>query len=505
MQEENPVIPAQSAIKTPSGMDNTQDGMTNSSTGASEETNRPSIDTPSPPLFGGHDSSRLMFPGMNQERRSSLTSEVSVDISNLALSSKPIYMPNQDKSNTLNTSREGRILDSDEIEEVFGSDEYFRRELLGHPVAIEAFRKFLIERHSVENLNFYLRVHEFSKNPELVEARAIFDEYIGPDAPLPVGVNPFNTEEIETTIQQLESATDKTTPHSNLFAKGLKEVYDYLKHDCFRAFFESSSYSEFREWQLAQRRRSQCTMLKSFHSLVNDTLGAICFQLHCDANGVGKLSKLMFEIIEFKDIAGSDKQILKLAKQICVNYFEKNRVSLPSAITPPRAKELTAPVSRSVFDVIFGYIESILETSQFPAFCKSPLATALVDISIPNIFHSKTSFPVFKTHCREMLCSENVMFCSAVIQYKKLPPSQRSACALEMYRDFISDSAETQVTLPMYIRKKLRRCIINEEFTSGIFDQAFKRITYTLKSDVFPRFLTSDLCLNFLKEVSQKK
>ncbi|XP_036410749.1 regulator of G-protein signaling 5-like [Megalops cyprinoides] len=111
--------------------------------------------------------------------------------------------------------------------------------LLANKYGLQAFRAFLVSEFSEENIAFYLACEDYrsttSTDKLSVEAKKIYTEFIGTDAPKEVNID-HETRAI--TKRNLECAT------VSCFDLAQSKIYSLMEKDCYPRFLQSAAYQE---------------------------------------------------------------------------------------------------------------------------------------------------------------------------------------------------------------------------------------------------------------------
>ena len=95
--------------------------------------------------------------------------------------------------------------------------------------------------------------------------------------------------------------------------------------------------------------------------------------------------------------------------------------------------------------------------------------------------------------CEDDMSTETVLFWLEARSYSKLGPGiHREVAARKIFSKFFAADAPMLLTMPEHTIADMSASIKSHTGPSGAtFDEAMAEVSYTLRYDVFPRFLTS--------------
>ncbi|XP_052131686.1 regulator of G-protein signaling 7-like, partial [Frankliniella occidentalis] len=114
------------------------------------------------------------------------------------------------------------------------------KELLADPAGREHFSKFLEKEFSGENLKFWEAVQKLKTLPQQEvpdEAKRMWDEFLGPDASIPINVD---GKSFEATKKNVEENPDRWC-----YDEAAAHVYHLMKTDSYSRYVRSPMYTEF--------------------------------------------------------------------------------------------------------------------------------------------------------------------------------------------------------------------------------------------------------------------
>jgi hypothetical protein len=114
----------------------------------------------------------------------------------------------------------------------------------------DAFREFLLQEFSAENLLFWEECSAFSEEPSTALAHAIVERYIRPNAPVEVNLPGEDRQLVIAAIDSWDDRRELSEQDANVFAPLQRHVWQVMRFDSFPRFRDSPLYVGFRkQWQ----------------------------------------------------------------------------------------------------------------------------------------------------------------------------------------------------------------------------------------------------------------
>lgn len=116
----------------------------------------------------------------------------------------------------------------------------------------------------------------------------------------------------------------------------------------------------------------------------------------------------------------------------------------------------------------------------------------ITDATLEKFLHDPQYYEVFNRWAVDNLCSENLLFYTAVENYKKMEESEEARVeAALIYHTYIKDNAQNQVNLDFESKKEVEDRL--SEPTKNMFDGSQYTIHELIKYDLLTKFMDSDV------------
>mmetsp|Transcript_899 Transcript_899/g.1796 ORF Transcript_899/g.1796 Transcript_899/m.1796 type:complete len:543 (-) Transcript_899:137-1765(-) len=114
-------------------------------------------------------------------------------------------------------------------------------------------------------------------------------------------------------------------------------------------------------------------------------------------------------------------------------------------------------------------------------------------MSFDEILNDPVNLHVFKKFCMQDFSTENLLFWLEVEEYREIKaPAYRKSVARKIYNKYIRKDAPQQIGLNERMRDSISGEMVIEP-NETLFAELQKHVTLSMKLDIFPRFVDSDL------------
>lgn len=163
------------------------------------------------------------------------------------------------------------------------------------------------------------------------------------------------------------------------------------------------------------------------------------------------------------------------------------------------SKCIILSITRAKFDLFFESNPGALVDFQ--------IKLAKYKITFEQIARHPRGLQFFKRHCKSEYSEENINFYLAANEFQKkfsgneVDKEDMLRTAKEIYDRFVSESSDEQVNISWDMRRNLMNQIEEGKISSMLYSNALEVIVELISKDVFPRFKSSPLFQEFLKEM----
>ncbi|XP_037081303.1 regulator of G-protein signaling 8-like [Pollicipes pollicipes] len=122
--------------------------------------------------------------------------------------------------------------------------------------------------------------------------------------------------------------------------------------------------------------------------------------------------------------------------------------------------------------------------------------------SFLNLINSKYGVALFKGFLSQEFADENLEFWLAVEDFKKTRHCKLPARAQQIYNEFLAAQAPKEINIDSSTRAVIGKRLSDPDVQ--MFDAAQRRVQHLMESDIFPRFLQSEMYQELLRDEHSK-